>query len=305
MMNAPKIPLLVGLILLVATGYAYIQFFSVPSDAPVAHYEKAYGSIQKDLQSNDIVLIHPTWRDDVVSALSQMSSGNAGPQITSTLPEAAGEFGELIVIADPNAPPLSQRLKKMRFTQATNIENGAHIFTLKKKNGSTSAQLNFINLLPQAQVQVKDKDGKKTTCKWSSKSRKFKCPKLPKWMYVGPYKMKSGKDEKRCIWSHPISKGEVRIRFPKPPLKSTLIFEHAFSNSAARSSNKSPVTVTLKKDKETLTHLSQQRKPGFSRSTLIVAQPAAQHLDVIVRTENDGAGHYCFNLMTQTGEAQP
>mgnify|MGYP001411994156 CR=1 FL=1 len=61
-----------------------------------------------------------------------------------------------------------------------------------------------------------------------------------------------------------------------------VIFEHAFSNNAAKSSNKSPVTVTIKQDNKNLTHLSRSRKPGFSRSSLVVTEPAKQHLDILI-----------------------
>ena len=305
MMQLPKMVLLACAALLVATGYAYAQFFILPTDTPAGAYKKAYQRIQQDLQPNDMLFVHPPWREDVVSSLNKLTAKNRGPQITNTLPESAGEFGQLTVLADPTAPPLSKRLREMGLTRINSSDKSIHIFTLKGGKPSSDDTLDFINLLHQAKVTIKDKNGKSTSCRWSQNNRQFKCPNLPNWMYVGPYTMKSGKDEKRCIWSHPISKGEVQIRFPKPALKSNLIFEHAFSNNAARSSNKSPVTVTIKKDNETLTQLSRKRKPGFSRSSLLISEPASEHLDIIVQTEDDGAGHYCFNLFTQTGGALP
>lgn len=303
MMGVPKSLCVVGLLLFLATGYAYVHVFANPDETAVAAYEKHFTLIADDIEPNDVILIHPPWRHDVKAALKKKAPKKHSNKITTVLSSTAGTRGKIIVLADTTAPPLSKRLRSMHAAQPQRGQDDVAIYFLQ--NDKKQAGTNFINLLPSATVKVKEENGKTTTCRWSEKNRRFKCPKLPNWMYVGPYQMRSGGDAKECIWSHPISKGQVHIRFPHPPLQSTLLFEHGFSDSAVRSNNKSPVTITIKQDENTLGRLTRARKSGFSQSSFIISTPSAQNLDLLIQTENDGAGHYCFNLITQNEAPNP
>ena len=131
----------------------------------------------------------------------------------------------------------------MHPTQPATLTDGIQTSVLE--NQKPGAGVNFAQMISDAEVKVVEKSGKQTRCTWSTRRQRFLCKKLPNWMYVGPYQMKSGRDDKTCIWSHPISKGQVHVTFPLPAITSRLIFEHAFSDKAARSKNRSPVTVSI------------------------------------------------------------
>jgi len=303
MMQARSSFLLWTTVLLLGTVFSYFHLFSASQEAALPAYEKAFAQVKSDRGSNDIVFIHPPWRQDIVSALRSQQDDGAYQTITTVLPSTAGIFGRVLVLADTAAPPLSWRVRQM-FSQKEGQEiDGIAIQFLKGKPNTTGT--NFINLLSTAQVSVTSAKGKTTTCKWQRNKQKFKCPKHPNWVYVGPHVAKTKGKEKQCIWGHPVSKGKVQIRFAKPPLQSQLIFEHGFSDSAIRSNNKSPVTTTILRDGQKLRSLTKARTPGFSRSSFIIDSPNTQTLDVIIQAENDGAAHYCFNLKTQDLEKAP
>ena len=127
---------------------------------------------------------------------------------------------------------------------------------------------------------------------------------MPNWVYVGPHEMNSGNTNKSCIWAHPAKNGTLKISFPNPPPRSNIQFEHALSNNAVRSSNKSPVNVTISLDGIHMKKLSRGNRAGFTSSSFSLNSKPVKNLTLEITAKNDGARHYCFNINAKPSEAK-
>lgn len=290
------------LILLSAcTVWSYAGTLISSSNVASKAYQQAFEAIKQDMGPQDMVLIHPPWREDVVKILTDLPHSQWN--VRTTLPTGHWAMGKIVLLKDRNGPPLSRRILNMNRTSKTGISSEIDIQFLQIAH--LDEHVDFMKLLPTASVEVQSDKGKVTKCKWQNKTRRHICPGLPNWIYVGPHEMSSGNKTKTCIWSHPAKNGTLSISFPNPPIQKILEFEHALSSNAVRSQNKSPVTVDIYLDQNVLKKLSRNNRVGFQASKILTPLTTVKILELKIRAKKDGARHYCFNLRTKNAEAQP
>ena len=292
--------LFIGL-LSISIIWSYVSGFTSHHEIAKEAYSKAFESISKELKPGDIVLIHPPWRHDVIEDLHANIQNST--MSTLVLPTGPVITGRVFVLKDKQAPPLSKRVAQMTSIEPVQLVDEIEIHSLKST--LTESALNFVSTLPLAKVEVLKENGAAIQCKWQNTKRRFTCPGMPNWVYVGPHRMKSGKTQKDCIWSHPAKNATLKIAFPNPPPNSQIRFEHALSTNAIRSDNRSPVIATLFADETKMKRLSRGNQSGFASTTFDLPKKPIQNLTLEITAQKDGARHYCFNLKAETKEAQP
>ena len=288
-------------ILGICVVWSYVSAFSSHQEIPHEAYTKAFDTIATRVKPGDLVLVHPPWRHDVIQQLQKSHQDKAA--YTLVLPAGAITSGQVFVLKDKNAPPLSKRILEMTTLKAIETVDDIEIHSLKST--LTESGLNFLSMLPMAKVEVIKKNGVTTACRWQNTKRRFTCPGMPNWVYVGPHKMKSGKTQKSCIWSHPAKNATLKIAFPNPPPNSQIYFEHALSTNAVRSDNKSPVVAAIFADEAKIKKMSRGNQTGFAATTINLPSRPTQNLTLEITAKNDGARHYCFNLKAKTKETHP
>ena len=96
-----------------------------------------------------------------------------------------------------------------------------------------------------------------------------------------------------CTWSHPISRGRLRIDYGTVDLGDGRTFEAALSDGAASNPQGAPVTFIVTVDEQTRS-VRVHRQRGFSG---VLLPGGTHHLVVDVLTDNDGQRHVCHRLI--------
>ncbi len=271
--------------------------------AGTAPFVAAVARVAPQLAPGTKILIHPPWRDDVVTALD--APGALPPGVSATVvlnPKHGDDPGRVVVVRDTGAPGLPSSIEA-RFDEATaTVQDGVEVVFLTgasstpasakpapARGGSLAA-----SLLPDAIVEVTTSDGRRVRCGWDPQQRRHICPGLPDWMYVGEAAQQIGGRDTKCVWSHPTTGGTVETRFPHVDASKGLTLSVALSDSASMSG--APVTTVA-----TLNGAAAARVAtpigtvGFTKA-VIAPGPADAELVLAVTTTNDGARHFCWTL---------
>jgi hypothetical protein len=284
-------PLLALALFVVALAFELVAPLSRPRGAPVEAYVEALRAHDAELKSGTRVLVHPPWRTDVLEALPKLP---AGVRATVALSAKHGaEPGRILILADKSQP-----LPRARERQAQLLAKGpvrAYLITTPRPKGV----LVLDDHIDQADVVAVEKSGERVECKWSEEASRHLCPGMPEWVWVGPRTVASGGESRRCLWSHPISGGQVITRFAARALpEGELVLRHALKDRVARSGD--PVDATIKLDGKRLGKVTRDAKRGFKVHRLkLPSSDEPRSLEVVVETKNAGARHYCFTLSVE------
>jgi hypothetical protein len=251
------------------------------------------------IQPGDRVLIHPPWRDDVVSEAITRLRLPPGATVSEAFTRASdGPWPPLVVIAVGNAP-LPKRIEERRLSLGVEVVAVGDTRIFRLPAAQNEGGLNIAT----AAVSV-EATGRRVQCPWNAQRRRHVCPGLPQWMTVGEDTLQIGGRGERCFWSHPISGGRVVVDFGIIDVSAGLDFAAALSDGAVDNRSGAAVDFELIINDSVAARLKAHRRKGFQRASVdgSVAgngAPSAR-VKVVVSTDNDGQRHACFRLATRS-----
>jgi uncharacterized membrane protein YgcG len=108
-------------------------------DVDAARFVAALAAERALVQPGDTVLVHPPWRDDVVTALRAAAVVPAATRVTEALAPRHGEpLPPLVVVAD-DGWPLPAVLARARPAAPPVVVDGVRVFRLPGGSGSASS----------------------------------------------------------------------------------------------------------------------------------------------------------------------
>lgn len=256
-----------------------------------------------ELKAGDVVLVHPPWRDDVVTAVEEAGVLPKGAQATVALALPHGQDpGRVLLVRDPGAPSLPRARRR----QASDLQRVGDVdvgwLTSTKGEAAASDASDLGAQIALARVHVEKPDGSLVKCTFDDGRDRHICPGLSSWMYVGVESVMVGGDPSRCIWSHPITDGKVVVRYDDVSLGDELRFTHALSDTAASNARGAPVTAELFVDGKSLGKSVRTSATGWQKKTFRVPSPGRAAVTLEITTKNDGARHYCWKLSSSASE---
>ncbi|MCP4499321.1 MAG: hypothetical protein GY822_05060 [Deltaproteobacteria bacterium] len=267
-----------------------------------------------EIRPGDVVLVHPPWRDDVVAALRAEHS--LGKRIVPkvALAKRHGEKTRRVwLVQDLGAPGLSDAMtKRVQASPSKNSQEHKGIRVMlvddtksrKESMDVNPSEKRFVAYLPAAEVSVEKADGSVARCAYDDEKMRHLCSGLNNWMWVGEKKQPVNGRSESCIWSHPISGGKVRIRFPglsfsADDVKKGLLFEHALADAAAADATGKNVVASVVVDGKVRKRFTRTNRRGFSKGRVPltgVDEKKPHNVEVQIETIRDGARHYCWRL---------
>jgi hypothetical protein len=260
-------------------------------DVDAAAFTRALAARASLVQRGDTVLVHPPWRDDVVTALRAAGALPAAVTVTEAFAPRHGDpLPPLVVVADVGWP-LPGNLAPHVPADAIAVD-GVRVFRI---GGAPSSSSSGGLENARARVHVETADGARVQCPWVPARRRHVCSGLPEWMTVGDDTLVVLGRRERCTWAHPITGGIVVVDYgvvDVPPTGLTL--SAALTDAAANNPAGAAVTVSALLDDDERS-VTVQHERGFH--DVHVAAPAARgRLQVRVTTANDGQRHTCYRL---------
>jgi hypothetical protein len=274
----------------IAVAVTVVQPF-LQRDVAASAFTRALAARASLVQRGDTVLVHPPWRDDVVTALRASALVPASVTITEVIAPRHGDpLPSLVVVADEGWP-LPRNLAARVPADASAVE-GVRVFRIGGASSSSSTSGLDDG---RARVHVETAAGTRIECPWLPARRRHVCNGLPEWMTVGDDTLLVQGRRERCTWAHPITGGVVVVDYgvvDVPPTGLTL--SAALTDAAADNPAGAAVTVSALLDDDERS-VTVQHERGFQ--DVHVAAPAVRgRLQVRVTTANDGQRHTCYRL---------
>ena len=259
------------------------------------------------IETGDLVLVHPPWRDDIVDAVRPLLPPRQQVSEAFTRGHTDG-WPALVVVAEGVQPwPASIEARRIE-VGATVIEDGGVRFfrlpaaaaktttttAVPAKSTAAAAVRGSLLDLSSARVSVVDDKGLTRSCLWSAQRARHLCAGLPEWMHVGDEDLVIAGRRQRCTWAHPITGGRVVIEHADIDSSAGLRLRAALSDAAADNADGAAVTFTLDVGGAHRA-LTVQHARGFAEREI---EPTARGpLTLTVTTPNDGQRHVCFQLV--------
>ncbi len=268
------------------------------------------------VQPGDVVLVHPPWRDDVVTEARRGLALPPGALLTETFTRRHGDpWPAMVVVAEGVHPwPASLEARRIASGAAIVTDGDVRFFRLpaapgtRKPPGPTASTTmtptapaipTAPSVTPTA-VHVKDAGGTRTECPWDARLRRHVCVGLAQWMTVGPDTLVIGGRREACTWSHPISGGELVVDFGKVDVSRGLRLQGALTDAAADNPDGAAVTLALVLDDQAIpSPVVLHHRHGFEQ-TFLPPRPGQADVRLVVTTKNDGQRHTCFRLTQET-----
>lgn len=264
------------------------------------------------VQPGDVVLIHPPWRDDVVTEARRRVTLPRGALLTETFTRRHGDpWPAMVVVAEGVHPwPASLEARRVDSGAAIVVDGDVRFFRLPAAPGTrkppepptTTTTTPTAPTIPTAPsvtptaVHVRDASGTRTECPWDARLRRHVCVGLASWMTVGSDTLVIGGRREACTWSHPISGGELVVDFGLVDVARGLRLQAALSNAAADNPDGAAVAYTLiVDDVASGSPLVVHHRRGFEQAFL-PPRPGQATVRLVVTTTNDGQRHTCFRL---------
>lgn len=295
------VALYAGVVALGFLGPVWTSYQEISSTQP---FVSALEESLPQIDGTTKILVQPPWRQDVVTALQQSGLMPSGALATTAISMSHGQTAsDVLILKDPAVPIPSSWVPRLR-SPLRKSKSGIEIGFFGTHKEPTKAE-SIDDLLPQAQVEVVYPDGKTIPCIYRSSNRRHECPGQPDWLNVSLQTQTSGSQTRQCIWTHPISRGHIYIRWESIALTKSLEWTHAIANSGLRAKDGAPVTATLRVNGKSIGHATRDNRPGFAKKRFQLHAPLPKaKLEIDVSTPNDGARHYCWSLTRLPDEAQ-
>lgn len=267
------------------------------------------------VQPGDLVLVHPPWRDDLADKLRpKLQRNTRGVDVTTAFTRPhGGDWPALLVVAEgvhPWPASIEDRREALQVDVVdVPVGDGGDVLRVFRlpagADGPSSNDAQRGSDLPieAASVTVRTADGGTVACSWNAGRRRHVCAGLPEWMYVGDVQLTVGGSRQSCIWSHPITDGEVIVTWPArvvgPALQLSLALSDAAADNPTGAAVVAQLTVNAKDgDGDTKnTALQVKGRRGFVTKRIPVRDPADAHsVRLVLTTPHDGQRHTCFRL---------
>lgn len=146
--------------------------------------------------------------------------------------------------------------------------------------------------LPLATVDTFMDDGSVTGCPWNGS--RFQCPHAD-WVFVGLTSEMLAGQPHRCVWSHPVDDGVLRVTWPDVTGANRIVGWYALTDYAAGVPDGSRVSIRLRAG-SMVEEFAAQRQRG--RRPIDVALPANHSGPLAMEFEAAAAGvrHLCWSL---------
>ncbi len=256
------------------------------------------------LPPRSFVLVHPSWRTDVVAGLSQRLGGvELGPALP---PDAMDGRRPVVAVRVPRAPgPAS--LWKLKVDERRDVAGLELLFVAGANRAvtpentpppqSAGGAWSMMEALRGARVEVTG--GRTVACNaWDGANGRWVCPGMDDWNFVGPRLLGVEGQGRSCLWAHPVTGATLSITFPAVPLGKTLRVGHALADGAAGAPGGQPVALVVTAG-GARAQLEHPNAPGFREDRL--ETPGAGNADVRldITTPHDGARHFCVTLAVE------
>lgn len=281
-------------------------------NAPVSEHALAQvAQAAASLAPGALVLVHPPWRTDVADALrSQVAPHPVG----LALPVGAAEgLTPLMLVSVPHAPPpgATARWRPDRVQQVEDLtlsffggtgqpraarqpQAQAQAQAASASPPPGNATWSARQALAQAKVDVVGKDGTVHPCnRWDAGQRRWACPGMNEWNWVGPTVLPVGGVAQTCLWMHPVTGAALVVQFPAVAA-GTLTVGHGLADGAAANPQGQPLDVVVTAGAQRLA-FRHDNAPGWRQHQLAVEAPGTA-LRVEITTPHDGARHFCMSL---------
>jgi len=251
------------------------EFCRRPGSAPAASWNAAAQAIAAARRNGDVVLLNNAGATD---GLDVLQGFKLDPRLA--LPEPRGRVRRLWLVGWRSDEPagLGPLVEEpLPFTAPESLT--VRLYARPAGGLLWRAQ----DALGQAAVRANGK-----ACR-TPKAGGLRCGHLPDWMHVSPDQLVNGGEARNCLWAHP-PKGNkpLTIRFANVP-SGKLRFEHGLSDTAAASSNRSPVEVTLRWEGG-----SAKSKAGNRDGWVSSEHDVRGFLELEIKAAKDGQRHHCF-----------
>ncbi len=146
------------------------------------------------------------------------------------------------------------------------------------------------------EVTSQDPEGRQRSCRARAASAQSCQYGAQPWQKFGPEVMHMGKVARTLLFLHPIEGSVVQARRPLPAGSKQVILHYGLSDGACAAGNTAPVRVRVLDGEQTLGEVEANNKPGLHSVTLTRSSTRAGHLSLQLRTDNEGARIFGFDL---------
>lgn len=269
-------------------------------DAPVSAFTAALRTDLAVVEPGDRVLVHPPWRDDVVTALASLPLPKGVVVSEAFAPRHGDVWPNLVVVADRRWA-LPAVIEKRQGTTVVKDHGDIVVFRLggravRPTANDAIAASTFD--LEGAHVFVVESDGRTVECPWNDARGRHVCTGLPEWMTVGEDTLTIDGQQSRCLWSHPRTGATLIVDYGAVALAGSVRASVALSDGAVANDNGAAVTARLivgDRDASVTVH----RQRGFHDAVVDVGAATAS-VRLEFTTPDDGQRHTCFRLTTAT-----
>lgn len=247
-------------------------------------------------EPGDTVIVHPPWRDDVVTALRSRQVFQDDMPVSEAFTRRQGTpWPAVVVVAEGVHPwPAALEARRRALDVAVVEDDGLRVFRL----AADAAPARGLDVAA-AKVHVATAEGRTVACPWDPTKRRHVCRGLGPWMTVGPDTLAIAGKPETCTWSHPISGGRLIIDHGAVDLDAGLVLQGALSDAAADNARGAAVTYTLRLDDEERA-ITVHRRRGFERLE-VPARAGRARVQLVVTTPHDGQRHTCHRLARGPG----
>jgi hypothetical protein len=267
--------------------FTIVQALRASRDAPADAFVSALRSEAALVRPGDTVLVHPPWRDDVVTALRSAALVPAGVTITEAFAPRHGDpWPSLVVVADPSWPLPAVIEGRVR---SVKDHEGIEVFRIAADDDDAVAAAGFD--LARASVSVSGPAGV-FECPWEPDRRRHVCEGLPEWMTVGEDTLAIGARQQRCVWAHPKTDHKLEIDYGVVDVD-VVVVALAVGDAAADNPTGASVQARLFVGEQEQS-VSVHHERGFH--DVKIEQRGKARVRLELTTSNDGQRHTCFKV---------
>jgi hypothetical protein len=227
------------------------------------------------------------------SHLDALQFGRAPTIATSRVPLETDRLSRVILTGhvDDQLSSVARFFRLQGDTLLNETVGDSYVEVVQFKRRDTTVH-DLMAWLPLATVDTFLDNGAVIGCPWNG--TRFQCPQA-EWVYVGLASEMLAGQPHRCIWTHPVDDGVVRVTWPDVTGANRVVGWYALTDYAAAVPDGSRVSIRLRAG-TMVEEFAAQRQRG--RRPIDVALPADHSGPLAIEFEaaTSGVRHLCWSL---------
>lgn len=270
-----------------------LQYFVFGDPTHEDDWKDAAAEAISRVGEDDLIRIHPTWRDASLVHLTEI--GSQIDRKRRVIAEDLVGVSKFVVVAEVGRR--AEALEAMPYAaEARDIREFGSVEVFEISVPEIDVPFTLRDELDQARVVRRRGDDEQVCSRWSAGERRWDCDKRDRWFFVGDELREVGDEPRRCIYAHPLGSGQtLALTWNEIELGTSFRLRSGLDLRGARSARGTDITVRLYIDDE----LVSDRRIAHNDARWHLDRVDTQPGSASVRVEVDSVGthdrFFCFD----------